>query len=134
MRKYVMFGAVVAGLLVSLPSIASADDLLGDAFITTMSGNSLSGTDSQGHAYDLYFLPGGEATYRDSAGEAVSGKWHLDPDGDVCVAWQRQVDVLKDGCFRVSFDGEAVTWRNKTSSGGGTLQGGVTSTFLKHGS
>ena len=68
-------------------------------------------------------LPGCERT-RDP------GTWHLDKDGDVCVAWQNPAD-RQEGCFRVTVDGGNVSWEGKAGSGRAVLRGGVSNMLLK---
>src|SRR5262245_27487576 len=104
----VLFGTM---LFVSSLTTAAAD-MRGDHFVTMMDGNVLSGTDKAGSPFNLYFLPGGEATYVARGGTPVYGRWQLDKDGDVCVQWPRSTDVMR-GCFDVTVDGAKVTWRAK---------------------
>ena len=113
---------VIPALL--LPATLSAADHRGDEFVTTMDGNSISGTSADGRAFNLYFLAGGLVTFS-SLGEAnVSGRWQMNRDGDICIRWPERVHA-PDGCFRISFDGDTITWRSRTASGHGTLRGGV---------
>ena len=127
-------GIVCAILALSSPMTAQAasQHIQGDQFITTMEGNTVSGRNANGTAFNIYFLPGGEVTYSDKAGATDKGTWHLDKDGDVCVAWQNPADA-QEGCFRVMADGEKVLWRGKQGSLREVLRGGVTETFLKGG-
>ena len=69
-------GAVV--LLAGVP--AEAKPLRGDAFITAMQGNTLTGKMANGTPYKLYFLPGGQATIQEGKAEPQSGTWSLDPN------------------------------------------------------
>ena len=121
-----------AAFVLAAPMAAHADaqHIYGDQFITTMQSNTLSGKNANGSAFNIYFLPGGEVTYDDQTGVTDKGSWHLDKDGDVCVAW-RNPSEAKEGCFRVSADGEKVLWHGKQGSLRGSLRGGVTDTFLK---
>jgi hypothetical protein len=109
---------------------ASAADVRGDQFITEMDGNTLSGTNASGLAFNLYFLAGGQVTYTNVAGARVNGTWHLDQNGDVCIQWPRPVDAMA-GCFRMSIDGDTVIWRSAKASGRGVLRGNVADSFLK---
>ena len=125
------------GLLLALvvtasiaPAAAAPQAVRGDRFISMMEGNTLSGTTAAGTAFNLYFLPGGTATYQDATGARDSGSWHLDESGDVCVAWQNPAD-RQEGCFRVTVDGGKVTWEGKEGGGRATLRGGITETLLK---
>jgi|SRR5262245_13159911 len=120
-----LFGAL---LFVSSVSTAAAD-VRGDQFITAVEGNTLSGKDSAGSPFNLYFLPGGHVTYSGRAGTAINGTWGLDKDGDVCVQWSRHVDALH-GCFTIAVDGSKVTWRTKQAVGNARLRGGVVDTFV----
>jgi len=114
------FGAVV--LLASVP--AEAKSLRGDAFITAMSGNTLTGKMENGTPYKLYFLPGGQATIQEGKAEPQSGTWSLDKSGDVCLKWPSAV-ASEDGCYRVDVVGHKVTWSNKDGSQKARLFGGV---------
>jgi hypothetical protein len=109
---------------------AEAETLRGDAFITAMDGNTLSGKDDQGVVYDLYFLPGGAATYQDANGKVRSGSWHLDNSGDVCVMWIQPVKK-DDGCYRVSLEDGQATWSSKDGTHKGGLLGGVSEFSVK---
>jgi hypothetical protein len=115
---------------VALPAAAAPQPVKGDQFITMMSGNTLSGTNAKGEAVNIYFLAGGIATYQDANGTRDSGSWHLDKDGDVCVAWQNPAD-RQEGCFRVTVDGSKVAWEGKAGSGRAELRGGVSGMVLK---
>lgn len=106
-----------AGLLLSVsllaggfPLAAKAASSRGDQFVTATSGNTLTGIDIHGVRFYLYFLPGGYATYRAANGDAEGGRWHLSPDGSVCVAWHNVVQSLSSGCYRVTFKGSKVSW------------------------
>jgi hypothetical protein len=118
------------GALLFISSMAeAAADMRGDQFITVMDGSTLSGTDSAGSTFNLYFLPGGHLTYAGRAGTSVYGTWNFDKDGDLCVRLPRHVDALK-GCFAVAVDGAKVTWRAKHLSGSAQLRGSVVETFI----
>jgi hypothetical protein len=83
-----------------------------------------------GTSYNLYFLPGGAATYRDAVGHRVSGRWQLDRVGDVCVSWRGDT-VLPAGCYRVRADGRELAWWNKQyPRSDETLRGAVINAFL----
>jgi hypothetical protein len=122
MRKLTLaaFGAVA--MLVSLP--ASAGVLRGDAFITAMNGNTLSGKMEDGTPYRLYFVPGGQATIQEGSGKPQFGTWTIDKSGDVCLKWPDAV-ASEDGCYRVETKGKHVTWSNKDGTNKGKLLGGV---------
>jgi len=124
----ILFAFVVATM--ATPASAAPHVLHGDEFITMMQDNTLSGRTTSGSPFDIYFLPGGAATYREATGTHDSGSWHLDSDGDVCVAWRNPRDV-QQGCFRVTVDGHKVTWKGKPGGGRAALRGDVTETFLK---
>ena len=119
----ILFALVVATM--ATPASAAPHVLRGDEFITVMQDNTLSGRTTSGSPFDIYFLPGGAATYREATGTHDSGSWHLDSDGDVCVAWRNPRDV-QQGCFRVTVDGHRVTWEGKPGSGRAALRGDVT--------
>jgi hypothetical protein len=115
--------AVLAMLVVAAP-IAEAKALRGDAFITAMDGNTLTGKMADGTHYKLYFLPGGQATIQEGDAKAESGTWSLDNGGDVCLKWPAAV-ATEDGCYRVDVVGHKVTWSNKDGSQKARLFGGV---------
>jgi hypothetical protein len=103
--------------------------LQGDRFVTAMKDNTVSGRTATGTAYNLYFLPGGTATYSDAAGHRESGSWRLDQVGDVCVSWHGEA-ALPTGCYRVSANGRSLAWSNKSASSGEALRGAVTNAFV----
>ena len=52
----------------------------------------------------------------------------MDPEGDVCVSFEKVEDGAAQ-CYRVEIDGREVTWHGK--AGGETgLRGGVAESFL----
>ena len=75
-------------------------------------------------------MAGGEVTYEDSSGARDRGRWQMDPDGDVCITW-RERSPDQEHCYRVSVDGDHVSWEGKEGSGEALLRGGVGSSFLK---
>ena len=89
----------------------------------------MSGRTAAGAAYNLYFLPGGAATYSDAAGRHVGGRWRLDRVGDVCVSWRGDA-ALPTGCYRVRVDDRRLTWWNKSIHSDEALRGAVTDAFL----
>jgi hypothetical protein len=125
-------GSVLFALAVGLaaPAAAEPQAVRGGQFISMMQGNTLSGTNASGATVNVYFLPGGIATYEDTTGTRDSGSWHIDEDGDVCVAWQNPVD-RQEGCFQVMVEGSKVTLEGKGGGGQGTLRGGVAEFLLK---
>ena len=112
MRNSTLVMAFGVALAASLP--ATADILQGDRFITTMKDNTVSGRTTAGITYNLYFLPGGAATYSDAAGRRIGGYWRLDRMGDVCVVWKSNAP-LRAGCYRVSVNVRRVTWTTKST-------------------
>ena len=110
---------------------AAPEALRGDRFITVMADNTLSGETESGARFHMYFLPGGQVTYRDSAGEDDRGRWRLDDSGDVCITWSGSD---QEHCSRIMLDGDAVSWEGKAGSGRGTLRGGITGGTLEAGS
>ena len=126
-RLCILFAAFV--LSAPIAAHAEPQHIRGDQFITAMQGNTLSGINASGSAFNIYFLPGGEVTYNDKTGVTDKGTWRLDNEGDVCVAWQSPAEA-PEGCLRVSTEGEKVVWQGKQSNGRGFLRGGVTETFL----
>ena len=103
--------------------------LTGDEFITVMQNNTLSGTTAAGDAFNVYFLPGGAATYKDATGAHDTGVWHLDKGG-ICLDWRNPRDK-EQGCFRVLVDGDSVTLEGPAGSSRAILRGGISETFLK---
>jgi hypothetical protein len=114
------FGAIA--LLAGAP--AEAKSLRGDAFITAMDGNTLTGKMDDGTRYKLYFLPGGQATIQEGDAEPQRGAWSLDKSGDVCLKWPGAV-ASADGCYRVDVVGHKVTWSSKDGAQKARLFGGV---------
>jgi len=114
---------LLLGSVLGAASAAAAgpETLRGDRFITVMQNNTLSGATASGARYDMYFLPGGLVTYRDSAGADDRGRWRIDRDGDVCIAWASSEET----CFRVTLDRDTVSWEGKSGSGRGRLRGGI---------
>jgi hypothetical protein len=121
-NKFALAALGAAALLAGVP--AEAKSLQGDAFITAMQGNTLTGKLSDGTPYKLYFLPGGQATIQEGKGEPQSGTWSLDKSGDVCLKWPSAVRS-ENGCYRVDVEGHKVTWSNKDGSQKARLFGGV---------
>src|SRR5262245_34506597 len=124
-------------LPVALPIAALAVSALADPrpvrwgeFVTIMQGNTLSGTTAAGKVVNLYFLPGGRASYEEAGGVRGHGTWQIDKDGDVCVAWENSPEN-PGGCYRVTVDGSKVAWESKDGKGGGILRGGISETLLK---
>jgi len=111
-------------MLVALAPAAEAKALRGDAFITAMQGNTLTGKMGDGTPYKLYFLPGGQATIQEGNAEPQSGVWSLDKSGDVCLKWPSAV-ASEDGCYRVDVVGHKVSWSNKDGTQKARLFGGV---------
>jgi hypothetical protein len=111
-------------MLVALAPAAEAKALRGDAFITAMDGNTLTGKMADGTAYKLYFLPGGQATIQQGKAKPQFGAWSLDKGGDVCLKWPSSV-TSENGCYRVDVVGHKVTWSNKDGAQKARLFGGV---------
>lgn len=128
--KHLCTLAVLAIAATITPALAAPKALHGDQFMSMMESNTLSGTTDTGHAFNIYFLPGGITTYQDASGTRDSGSWHLDEAGDICVAWKHPAEQ-KEGCFHVTIDGNKVAWEGKAGSGRATLRGGVTDTYLQ---
>jgi hypothetical protein len=120
--KFTLAALGAVALFASVP--AEAKSLRGDAFITAMEGNTLTGKMADGTRYKLYFLPGGQATIQEGSAKPQSGAWSLDKSGDVCLKWPAAV-ASDDGCYRVDVVGHKVTWSNKDGSQKARLFGGV---------
>jgi hypothetical protein len=127
-RHLILIALVVAATTGSAGAEPQA--VRGNQFIAMMQSNTLSGTIAAGDAFNIYFLPGGAATYEDATGTRGGGSWHIDEEGDVCVAWQNPAD-RQEGCFRVTVDGSKVAWEGKAGSGRAVLRGGVNEMTLK---
>ena len=128
MRISILALAFGVALAAALP--ARAEILQGDRFVTAMKDNTVSGKTTAGTSYNLYFLPGGAATYRDAVGHRVSGRWQLDGAGDVCVSWHGDT-ALPAGCYRVRAYGRELAWWNKQyPRSDETLRGAVINAFL----
>ena len=121
---------LAAAFVVSAAAPAAASLLQGDRFITAVKDNTVSGKTHKGTAFNLYFLAGGKVTYTDATGARDDGSWRLDPDGDVCVAWQHDKGVPR-GCFHVVTHGRRLSWRAKSTQQDAVLRGSVMNTFLK---
>jgi hypothetical protein len=117
------------GIALSAALPARAEILQGDRFITAMKDNTVSGRTAAGAAYNLYFLPGGTATYSDAVGHRNGGSWRLDRVGDVCVSWHGDT-ALPTGCYRVRADGRSLAWWNKSTRSDEMLRGAVINAFL----
>lgn len=126
--KRTLIWAVAAMLLAPVSAQAASEQLKGSRFIEVMQDNTLSGTTAGGAAYNLYFLPGGEVTYDDSAGARDHGHWSMDTDGDVCISFEK-IDAGRAQCYQVQIDGRTVTWHGK-SGGRAHLRGDVAEGFL----
>jgi hypothetical protein len=121
MRQFALAALSAVALLASQP--AEANELRGDAFITAMNGNTLSGKMMDGTPFKMYFVPGGTATVQRGTGEPEIGSWSLDEAGDVCLKFPESVG--ETGCYRVAAEGSKVTWTNKSGTGHGKLLGTV---------
>ena len=104
--------------------------LKGNMFINAMKGNTLSGKTGDGVSFNAYFLSGGIVNYEDANGAKDAGQWHVDSDGDVCVAF-RQINDGKEDCFVVTLDGRNVSWKGKARTGSGKLRGSIVEGFLE---
>ncbi len=111
-------------------ALADPLQLTGSKFINVMNGNTLSGKTSDGVAFNAYFLSGGIVNYEDANGTRDAGQWHIDGDGDVCVAFQNMNDGKAD-CFLVTLDGRNVSWEGKARTGSGKLRGSIVEGFLE---
>ena len=124
-------------LLVALCVVVASDvataapqPVRGSQFVTMMQGNTLSGTSPTGDPFNMYFLPGGIATYEDDGGARDSGSWRIDEEGDVCLKWDFHADQT-ERCYRVMVDGNKISWEGKENTGAAKLRGGITESFLK---
>jgi len=116
--------ALIAAIAIGCGS-AEAEPLRGgDAFITAMQGNTLSGKAADGTRFQVFFLPGGGVTLQRDSREPEHGKWSADQAGDICVTWDKGVPA-DEGCFRIDLSGSKVTWSNKDLNHSGGLLGGV---------
>jgi hypothetical protein len=120
--KFALAALGAVALLASVPAEAQA--LRGDAFITAMYRNTLTGKTAEGTPYTLYFLPGGQATIQEGTARPQFGHWSLDRSGDVCLKWSGRA-ASENGCYRVKMDGRSVTWSNKNGTQKARLLGTV---------
>lgn len=123
--------AALSAFATAAPSLAAPEQLKGQNFIDVMSGNTVSGTAASGAAFNIYFVDGGDVTYEDSSGARDNGRWLMDSDGDVCIKWRKR-NPGQQNCYRVTVDGDQITWKGKDASGEALLRGGVGTSFLKH--
>ena len=132
MRRVAVLGAVAVLALGSFGAAdrAAAEKLRGSQFITAMKSNTLSGKNQDGSTFNVFFLPGGQVNYEDSAGNKDNGKWRLDQQDDVCVTWNN-LDQGKEQCFVVTANGSKLSWRGKTDGGRGSLRGTVVDSSMK---
>jgi hypothetical protein len=130
-RKLLAILAALSALGSAAPSLAAPEQLKGQNFIDVMSGNTVSGTAASGAAFNIYFVDGGDVTYEDSSGARDNGRWLMDSDGDVCIKWRKR-NPEQQNCYRVTVDGDQISWKGKAGSGEALLRGGVGTSFLKH--
>ncbi len=131
MRKATLLAGAVSFVLAGLGAVdqAQAQKMKGAQFITAMKSNTLNGKTNGGATFNIFFLPGGQVTYEDSAGMKDNGTWRLDKNDDVCVTWTK-LDQGKEQCFVVSANGNKISWKGKTEAGRGTLRGNVAESQL----
>jgi hypothetical protein len=86
---------------------AAAATLHGSRFMEALKDNTVSGKTASGMPYNLYFIEGGQVTYRDARDRHDSGTWHFNENGDVCLRWRNSAAPI-DGCFRVTIDGRSM--------------------------
>jgi hypothetical protein len=120
--------AIAIALAATQPSCAEV--LHGDQFITAMDGNTVSGVTNAGMAYNLYFLPGGEATYVDVYGKRLAGSWRLDKAGHVCFAWAGAAPIPA-GCYEARLDDQHLVLSNGSLLIDEEVRGAVADTFRK---
>jgi hypothetical protein len=123
---------VAAILVLPMGAQAALQHIYGDQFITTMQGNTLSGKTTNGSAFNIYFLPGGEVTYDDTAGVTDKGKMASRP-GRRCLCRVAKPGGCAGGLLCALIEGDKVLWHSKQGSDRSLLRGGVADTFLKGG-
>jgi hypothetical protein len=121
-NKFALAAISAVALLGSIP--AQAESLRGDAFITAMYDNTLTGKAPNGTPYRLYFVPGGQATIQEGNRAPQVGTWNLDRAGNVCLKWPSAA-AAEDGCYTVQTNGTHVTLSNKAGWRRGRILGGV---------
>jgi hypothetical protein len=129
MRRLAVTTLSTALLLANGP--AEAIDLRGGALIIALQRNALSGTMRDGTPFQMFILPGGEATVRRGTGTAEIGAWRLDEAGDICLKFP--AGIGETGCYRVAADGHKLRWSNKQASGHGKLLGDVADLKMSEG-
>lgn len=132
MRNVTLLLSAAAGLVSLLPTMVDARVLRGDAFITAMEGNTLTGKDADGQSFKVYFVPGGQATIQQGSDQPRFGSWSLNRAGDVCVKWPIGVEA-DAGCFTVQANGSTVTWSNKDGTRNGGLLGEIAPLTMSQG-
>jgi hypothetical protein len=115
-------------LIVAAP--AQSTVLKGDLFVEVMNGNTLSGFTLKGVPFNLYFLPGGSATYDEKGGISDIGRWRMSKAGRVCVTW-RKWQPGREHCYMVRLKGRTITWTGTGGSGSGLLRGYIASSYLR---
>ncbi len=124
-------GLLILGLsALFTPAHSEPTQLVGNMFINAMKDNTLSGRTSDGVPYNAYFLSGGLVTYEAGSGEKDTGRWRIDKDGQLCVAFVKR-DKGQENCFVVKLDGRVLSWEGKTRTERGILRGSIVASFLE---
>lgn len=114
-----------------MPAHSEPMQLKGHMFIHALKDNTLSGRSSDGVPYNAYFLSGGIVTYEAANGEKDTGRWHIDGEERLCMAFLKR-DEGEERCFVVKLDGRTLWWEGETGAESGTLRGGIVGSFLEN--
>ena len=122
--------ACLIALMLIVAAPAQSTVLKGDLFVEVMNGNTLSGFTLKGVPFNLYFLPGGSATYDEKGGISDTGRWRMSKAGRVCVKW-RKWQQGREHCYVVRLKGRTIRWTGAGGSGSGLLRGFIASSYLR---
>jgi hypothetical protein len=122
-----MYRLIATSLIVAASTITAeghTEPLHADNFMSVMKDNTLSGVTQSGVNYNVYFLPGGAVTLKDSAGRTETGTWSVGSDDEICIKWKPPTS-FHDDCYKVDVSDSKVAWQGRTGSGHGGLLGEV---------
>lgn len=126
-----MSGLLILGLsALVMPAQSEPMQLRGTMFINALKDNTLSGRTGDRLAYNLYFVSGGVVSYAGAGGETDTGRWHIDKDGRLCVAFVKR-GRGQENCRVVKLDGRVLSWEGKTGTERGILRGSIVASFLE---
>ncbi|MCW9033765.1 MAG: hypothetical protein OQJ97_06050 [Rhodospirillales bacterium] len=88
----------------------------GTQFIGLVKGKTLSGKNTAGVKFHLYFLRGGIVTYMDKKGSKDTGKWYVKDDKYICVRWQKMY-ANKQRCASAYYKDRKIIYHGMHGSG-----------------